>query len=127
MTALVLDAGAFIAIERNDRNTLALLKVVQTNSLSLRSNGVVVAEVWRGGPGKQALLARFLDAVELVPVDDDLGRAAGVLIREARGGSAIDATVVTIARDGDQILTSDQADIQALIDCSGRRIGVIAC
>ena len=127
MTALILDTGAFIAIERDDRNTVALLKAAQTNSLSLRSNGGVVAEVWRGGSGKQVRLARFLDAVDLVPIDGDLGRAAGVLIRDARGGSAIDATVVTIAHDGDQIITSDTIDIQALVDSSGRKIGVTSC
>jgi hypothetical protein len=127
MTALILDAGAFIAIVRNDRSTVALLKAAQKNSLSLRSNGGVVAEVWRGGSGNQVPLSRLLAAVELLPVDCDLGRSAGVLIRDAGGGSAIDATVVTIARDGDQIVTSDQSDIQALVNSSGRGITIIAC
>jgi predicted nucleic acid-binding protein len=127
MTALILDAGAFIAIERNDRSTVALLKAAQKNSLSLRSNGGVVAEVWRGGSGNQVPLSRLLAAVELLPVDDDLGRSAGALIRDAGGGSAIDATVVTIAREGDQIVTSDQSDIQALVNSSGRGITIISC
>jgi hypothetical protein len=127
MTAMILDAGAFIAIGRNDRSTVALLKAAQKNSLSLRSNGAVVAEVWRGGSGNQVPLARLLAAVELLPVDGDLGRSAGVLIRDAGGGSAIDATVVTIAREGDQIVTSDQSDIQALVNSSGRRIRIISC
>ncbi len=127
MTALILDAGAFIAIERNDRSTVALLKAAQKNSISLRSNGGVVAEVWRGGSGNQVLLARLLAAVELLPVDGDLGRSAGVLIQDAGGGSAIDATVVTIAREGDQIVTSDLSDIQALVNSSGRGIKIISC
>jgi len=127
MTALILDTGAFIAIEGNDRSTVALLKAAQRNSLSLRSNGGVVAEVWRGGSGSQVPLARLLGAVELLPVDGDLGRVAGVLIRVAGGGSAIDATVVSIAREGDRIVTSDQNDIQALVNFSGRGIKIISC
>lgn len=127
MTALILDTGAFIAIERGERDTVALLKVAQAHSMALRSNGGVVAEVWRGGSGKQVRLAQFLEAVELVPIDGEVGRAAGVLIRDARGAGAIDATVVAVARDGDQIITSDRTDIQSLIDCSGRSIRVISC
>src|SRR5665213_3081133 len=124
MTALILDAGAFIAIERNDRSTVALLKAAQKNSLSLRSNGGVVAEVWRGGSGNQVPVSRLLAAVELLAVDGELGRSAGVLIRDAGGGSATD---VTIAREGDQIVTSDQSDIQALVNSSGRGIKIISC
>jgi hypothetical protein len=127
MIALILDAGAFVAIERNDRSTVALLKAARMNSLSLRSNGGVVAEVWRGGSGSQVPLSRLLGAVELLPVDGDLGRLAGALIRDAGGGSAIDATVVTIANEGDQIVTSDQSDIQTLINASGRGIKTIPC
>jgi hypothetical protein len=127
MSALILDAGAFKAIERHDRSTIALLKAAQKYSLSLRSNGGVVAEVWRGGTGNQVPLARLLAAVELLPIDGDVGRSAGVLLRDAGGGSAVDATVVTIAGDGDRIVTSDQRDIQTLVNFSGRGIKVVAC
>ena len=127
MTAMILDAGAFIAIERNDRATVALLKAAQKRSLPLRSNGGVVAEVWRGGSGNQVSLARLLNAVELLPVDGELGRSAGVLIRDAGGGSAIDATVVAIARGGDQLVTSDPDDIELLVSSSGRSIKIITC
>jgi predicted nuclease of predicted toxin-antitoxin system len=60
-------------------------------------------------------------------VDDDLGRAAGVLTRDAGEGSAVDAIVVASAREGDQIVTSDHADIQALINSSGRSIRIVRC
>ena len=127
MTALVLDAGALRAIERNDRRTVALLKVAKLNSLPLVSHGGVVAEVWRGGTGNQVPVARLLAAVNVVPVDEDVGRAAGVLIRDAGGGSAIDAAVVAIAREGDQIVTSDPVDIAVLVNTSGRNVKIVAC
>jgi predicted nucleic acid-binding protein len=127
MTALILDAGAFISIEKNDRSMIALLKAARPSYFSLRSNGSVIAEVWRGGSGSHVTLARLLAAVELLPVDGDVGRAAGALIHDAGGGSAIDATVVAIARDGDQIVTSDRRDIQVLVNVSGRDLKVIPC
>jgi predicted nucleic acid-binding protein len=127
MTALILDAGALIAIERNDRKIVALLKVAQLNALSLVSNGGVVAEVWRGGTGNQVPLARLLAAVTVVPIDGDIGRSAGDLIRNAGGGSAIDATIVAIALEGDRIITSDPVDIHALVRASGRSVNVISC
>ncbi len=127
MTALILDTGSFIAIERGDRRTLALLKVAQGDALQLRTSGGVIAEVWRGGSGKQANLAWLLAAVEVLPVNDELGRSAGVLIKTARGGSAIDATVVAIAREGDRVVTSDPSDIRALVNDSGRGVGIITC
>jgi predicted nuclease of predicted toxin-antitoxin system len=72
-------------------------------------------------------VARLLAAVNVVPVDEDVGRAAGVLIRDAGGGSAIDATVVAIAREGDQIVTSDPVDIAVLVNTSGRNVKIVAC
>jgi predicted nucleic acid-binding protein len=127
MTALILDAGALIAIERNDRNIVALLKVAKLNALSLVSNGGVVAEVWRGGTGNQVPLARLLAAVTVVPIDGDIGRSAGDLIRSAGGGSAIDATIVAIALESDRIITSDPVDIHALVRASGRSVNVLSC
>lgn len=127
MTALVLDAGFFIKMEKRDRQCAALLKVAHERSWSLRSNGAVLAEVWRGGAGTQAPLAALLHAVDVVAVDEPLGRAAGNLIRDARTGTAIDATLVTLATSGDRIVTSDPHDIEVLVNASGRRVTVVAC
>lgn len=127
MSGIVLDAGALIAVENNDRKTMAIFKAAKHNSLPLRSNGAVIAEVWRGGVGRQVPLARFLAAVEVVPVDQSLGRAAGVLIKTVGSASALDATVVAMAAHGDHIMTSDEGDIKALIAASGREIIIVTC
>ncbi len=78
----------------------------------------MVAQVWRGGTGRQAPLARLLAGTDVAPVDDRLGRRAGMLL--ARGGQsdAIDATVVCLAADGDDILTSDPGDLRALAEAA---------
>lgn len=127
VSALVLDAGAFVAVERADRALIARLRVAQRHGVELRSNGIVVAQVWRDSQGRQALLARLLRAVDVRPVDDEAGRAAGVLIARAGTNDPIDATMVLAARCGDRIITSDPQDIQRLVTAAERSVAVIRC
>lgn len=111
---LVFDAGAFVAAERGDRRVMALLKAELLAGRTPVTHGGVVGQVWRGGQGRQVPLARLLDGVEVVPLNDELGRQAGVLLRRTGGRDVIDAAVVLLARDGDTILTSDPGDLRAL-------------
>jgi hypothetical protein len=127
MTALVLDAGAFVAVDRADRAMVARLRVAERSGVELRSNGAVVAQVWRDPTGRQAELARLLRSVDVRPVDQRLGQDAGVLSGRAGKGDAVDATVVAIARAGDRILTGDPGDIRVLVSVAGRRIAVVSC
>lgn len=112
--SLVLDAGALVAVERGDRDTLALLKAELLAGRAPLTHGGVVGQVWRGGAGRQAHLARLLPALEIVPLDEALGRRAGVLLGRARTADVVDAAVVLLAVDGDLILTSDPRDLRAL-------------
>jgi hypothetical protein len=127
VSALILDAGALIAIDRDDRAMIARLRVAHSAGLELRTTGIVVAEVWRGPGGRQSNLARFLKSVDVRAVDDRLGRAAGVLLGRAGRGQAPDATIVAIAAAGDRIVTSDMGDIDGLVQATGRQIDVLAC
>ena len=85
MSALVLDAEALVAMDRDDRSMIARLRVAQQRRVELRTNAMVVAQVWR----------------------DRRGRQAGVLLGQADTANAIDACVVLLAEPGDRILTSD--------------------
>ena len=127
MSALVLDAGAFVAAERGDRSMVARLRVAERNGIDLRSNGVVVAQVWRDPTGRQAGLARLLRAVDIRAVDEAMGRRAGTLVGRAKTHDAVDATVVATANAGDRILTSDQEDVRALVAASALPILVVPC
>ncbi len=127
MPALVLDSGALIAADRDDRELLAKLRVAERNGLELRSNGAVVAETWRVDGGRQARLARLLKAVDVVAVDEVLGRQAGVLLGKSHANDPVDATVVAIATAGDHIVTSDVRDITKLVTASRRGIHVVRC
>lgn len=123
----MLDAGAFVAAERGDRAANALLRVAERDGLELRSNGVVVAQVWRDSLGRQASLARLLRAVDVRPVDRRIGQTAGALMAQTRTSDAVDATVVAIAEPGDRIITSDPGDLRALVAASRRTIIVVPC
>jgi hypothetical protein len=111
---LIFDAGAFVAAERGDRRVMALLKAELLAGRTPVTHGGVVGQIWRGGQGRQAPVAQLLDGVEVLPLDDELGRRAGVLLRLTGGRDVIDAAVVLLARDGDTILTSDPGDLTAL-------------
>lgn len=115
---LILDAGALLAVERGDRQVAALVKRERVAGRVPLTNGGVVAQVWRGS-GRQALLARLLPGVEVIGVGDDLGRRAGTLLARSGTRDAIDAAVVCLAADGDDILTSDPGDLQALVTAAG--------
>ncbi len=115
---LVLDAGAFVAVERGSRDVVALVKRERLAGRPPITSGGVVAQVWRGGSGRQAPLARLLAGTDVAPVDDRLGRRAGMLLARSGHSDAIDATVVCLAADGDDILTSDPDDLRALAEAA---------
>ena len=127
MSAFVLDAGAFIAIDRNDRSMIARLRAAQIHGYELRTSAIVIAQVWRSPGGKQANVARILRAVDVRSVDEQMGRDAGVLLAKARADDAIDATVVLVARSGDRVLTSDPSDIARLASSSGKKLTIVSC
>jgi hypothetical protein len=85
----------------------------------------VVAQVWRGGRGRQARIARLLAGTEVTPVDDGLGRRAGLLLAHAGRSNAIDATVVCLAADGDDVLTSDPGDLRTLVEAAQVHVEII--
>ena len=67
MSALVLDAGALIAIDRGDRAVLARIVKADKVGDPVRTNAMAIAQVWRDGKGRQARLARILRGVEVEP------------------------------------------------------------
>ena len=126
MSALVLDAGALIAVDRGDRAMRARLRAAANAGLELRTHAFVVAQAWRDSRGRKADLARLLGATEVVAVDEALARRCGELLAAAGATDPIDAGVVLIARDGDRIATSDRRDIEGLATAAGRRVAVVA-
>lgn len=116
MTGLTLDAGALIAIDRNERDTTLLVHGTLKRGLPIAIPAGVVAQVWRDG-SRQARLARVLndEAVEIVALDDLTARQAGMLCGIAGTADVVDASVVLCAHQrGHRIATSDPDDLRRL-------------
>ncbi len=123
--SVVLDAGALLAIERGDRRIAALLKMELAAGRSPRTHGGVIGQVWRGGAGRQARLAKALQGVEIVAIDDALGRRIGILLGRSGRTDVIDAGVVLVADDGDEVFTGDRADLRELAAAAGRHLDLV--
>jgi len=122
---LVLDNGALIALYRNDRAMCRRLKLALLAEQVPLSHGGIVGQAWRGRGPRQALLAKALDGVEIRPLDLVLGRAAGELLAQAGRSDVVDAALVLLADDGDQIVTSDPRDVEPLALAARRHVDLI--
>lgn len=123
---LVLDSGALIALERNDRAMWRRLKATLLAGDVPVAHGGVLGQAWRGGGPRQALLARALDGIDIRALDRDLGRAAGDLLARAGTADVVDAALVLLADDGDDIATSDPFDLEPLAALLGRHVELIS-
>lgn len=123
--SVVLDAGAFVAVERGDRDLIAIVKRERFADRAPLTSGGVVGQVWRGGHGRQANLARLLAGVDVIPIDEEVGRRVGVLLAAAGVDDVVDAAVVLLAHDGDEIFTGDPTDLRALATAAGRYVELI--
>ena len=124
MTAVVLDTGALIGFERNDRRIVAIIvRALEHHDPVLVPAGVV-AQTWRDG-SRQTRLARLLGSplCQVLVLDDHRARAAGQLCGVAATTDVVDASVAVAARDhGARVITSDPDDLRRL----DHRIDIVA-
>jgi hypothetical protein len=122
--SLVLDTGALVALERNERPMWIRLKAAQLEGELPLTHAGVLGQVWRGGP-RQARLSQALGGIDVRALDEPLGRSAGQLLGAAGLADVIDAGVVLLAADGDEIVTVDREDLERLAEASGRHVELI--
>jgi hypothetical protein len=122
---LVLDAGALIAVERNDRAMWRRLKsMLLRNEVPLTHAGII-GQAWRGRGPRGALLAVALASVDVRSLDEDLGKRSGELLARAKKNDVIDAALVLLSADGDVIATSDPDDLAPLARTAGRLVDLL--
>ena len=119
MTALVLDTGALIALDRNDRTVWAMLRNAADDSAQVSVPAGVIAQAWRDG-SRQALLARALTDCDEVPLEGALARVTGLLCGRAGTADIVDASVALVAAARSQtgptaLVTSDPTDLRHLL------------
>jgi hypothetical protein len=123
VSRLLLDAGALIALDRNQRAMWIRLTGARRDGTALLTHGGIVGQVWRGP--RQARLAQALRAIRVVPLDVSLGRLAGELLGASRGADVVDAALVVLSRSGDRIYTSDPDDIDRLVRAVLRDVEIV--
>ncbi|HZA78631.1 MAG TPA: hypothetical protein VE623_19810 [Acidimicrobiales bacterium] len=122
--AVVLDAGALIGYERGDRAIRALLETAQRERAPVRTSTGVVAQAWRNG-ARQVHLVRLLRGVDQRSLDQPAARRVGQLLGAAATVDVIDAAVIDVATNGDEVLTSDPQDLAVLANAAGKGLTII--
>jgi rRNA-processing protein FCF1 len=120
VNGVVLDAGALIALEQNDRAMWAALKLAVSQGADVIVPSTVLAQVWRGA-SRQAQLAKALQYCGNASLDL-LARKVGELCGSSRTSDICDAHVAIVASiQADLLYTSDPHDMRRLLLAYGRR------
>jgi hypothetical protein len=116
VSGVTLDAGALIALDRNDRRVIVLLtRAAQTRSRVTLPATALAQAIRR--PERQARLARLIrqPTTDVVALDRVDATNVGRLLAESGTADITDAHVVICARRSDQrVVTSDADDLRRL-------------
>ena len=116
MSGITFDAGGLIAVDRNDRRVLALLKRAAERGLRVTVPATALAQAMRK-PVAQARLCRLVRqaTTDLIPLDGPDATAVGLMLARTGTSDIVDAHVVVCAqRAGDVVVTSDAPDLRKL-------------
>ena len=111
-----MDAGGLIAVDRNDRRVLVLLARARETASRITVPASALAQAVRQ-PDRQVRLARLLrqPTTDVVALDRVDATNVGRLLAASQTSDVVDAHVVICARRaGQQAVTSDPDDLQAL-------------
>jgi hypothetical protein len=121
----VYDAGALVALDKNDRRMWARHKLALDDERDIHIPAVVVGQAWRDGR-RSARLGQVLAGCRVDPVGLDASKAAGMLCGRSDTTEVVDATVVVMAAALHAIVwTSDLHDIRTLAAASGARPAIV--
>ena len=116
MSGLTLDAGALIAIDRNNRAVIALLERARTQGAKITIPASALAQAMRT-PEQQVRLSRFVrqPTTDVVALDRVDAIRTGRLLAVTRTSDVVDAHVVVCAsRTNSTVVTSDPKDLRTL-------------
>jgi hypothetical protein len=116
MPGVTLDAGALIALERDDRPVLVLLARARETGARITIPATALAQVVRA-PARQVRLARLVrqPTTDVVPLGRVDATSVGRLLAASGTADIVDAHVVICARRAvQQVATSDPEDLRLL-------------
>lgn len=113
---VTLDAGALIALDRNDRRVIALLEKAERTASRVTVPAGALAQAVRQ-PERQARLSRLIrqSTTDVVALDRVDAVSVGRLLAVSGTTDVVDAHVVICARRAQQaVVTSDGGDLSRL-------------
>jgi hypothetical protein len=116
MPGVTLDAGALIALDRNDRRVVVLLARARETGVRVTIPATALAQAVRR-PDRQVRLARLIrqPATDVIALDRVDATNVGRLLAASGTSDIADAHVVICARrSNQQVVTSDPGDLRAL-------------
>lgn len=116
LTGITFDAGGLIALERNDRRVLSIVRTALDGDGRIVVPATALAQVIRN-PARQVRLWRLvqLDRTDVVPLDTFHAQAVGLLLAKRGTSDVADAHVVICAQEaGHAVITSDPFDLRRL-------------
>jgi hypothetical protein len=116
MKGITLDAGAMIALDRNDRRAIALIAETMASGMRVTVPATALAQAIRN-PSRQARLSRLIRqaGTDLVALDGSGATAVGLLLARTGTSDVVDAHVAVCAQNaGQAVITSDAADIKRI-------------
>jgi len=122
--ALILDAGALIGFERGNRTVIAFIEVAQRERVAVLTTTAAVAQVWRSG-SLQVRLGRLLRGIDERSLDPSAARRIGELLGSARTADVVDGSIIDMAILGDEVLTTDAADLADLAEAAGKQLTIV--
>lgn len=121
---LVLDAGALLALERNDRRVESHLLDAHLSERRVLTSAAVAAQAWRDQT-RQVNLVRALRGVAVHPLGDPTYRRVGELLTASGTADVADAHLALLVGVDDTVLTSDPDDLRRLLATRGVRANVL--
>lgn len=116
LSGVTLDAGALIALDRDDRRVVVLLARAAETRVRVTVPATALAQAIRH-PARQARLARVVRAptTDVVALDRVDATSVGRLLAASGTSDVVDAHVaVCAARAGQAVVTSDPDDLRRL-------------
>jgi len=116
MPGVTLDAGALIALDRNDRRVVVLLARARETGARITVPATALAQAVRR-PDRQVRLARLIrqPTTDVIALDRVDATNVGRLLAASGTADIADAHVVICARrSNQQVVTSDPGDLRAL-------------
>lgn len=116
MSGVTFDAGALIALDRNDRRVLALVARAAEHGMRITIPATALAQAIRN-PARQARLSRLIRqaGTDLIALNGPDATAVGLLLAGTATADVVDAHVVVCARRAGQVVvTSDAADLKRI-------------